>query len=138
MKVALPALVAALFVAMPADAQTSEAAGQALPQSESLAPARQGLYFKPDAGIFYQTGDFRLSAWGYAARLIDPSGPDNFRRVRQGAEIDLPRVSDYLRIAGVYEIDLTDTNAFGINPGPAGTLNSHDFENLFVALQDAD
>lgn len=138
MKVALPALVAALIVTAPAVAQTTGTAGDATPQPEAPAPSRQGLYFKPDAGIVYQSGDLRLTAWGFAERLIDPDGPDYFRRLRQGAEIDLPRISDRLRIAGVYEIDLTDTNAFGINPGPAGKLNSHDFENLFIALQDAD
>jgi len=137
-KAALPALVAALIVAAPASAQTTGTAGDATPQPNAPAPTRQGLYFKPDAGIIYQSGDFRLTAWGFAERLIDLSGPDYFRRLRQGAEIDLPRIGDQLRIAGVYEIDLTDTNAFGINPGPAGSLNSHDFENLFVALQDAD
>ena len=138
MKAILSALIAALIIAAPADSQTTGTAGDATPQPEVLAPSRQGLYFKPDAGIIYQSGDFRLTAWGFAERLIDPDGPDYFRRVRQGAEIDLPRISDHLRIAGVYEIDLTDTNAFGINPGPAGSLNSHDFENLFVAVQDAD
>ncbi len=137
-KAALPFLVAALIAAAPAGAQTTGPAGDATPQPEVAAPSRQGLYFKPDAGMVYQSGDFRLTAWGFAERLIDPDGADYFRRVRQGAEIDLPRLSDHLRIAGVYEIDLTDTNAFGINPGPAGKLNSHDFENLFVALQDAD
>jgi len=38
----------------------------------------------------------------------------------------------------VYEFDLTDTNAFGINPGPAGAFGTRDAENLFVAVQDAD
>jgi hypothetical protein len=135
---ALPALVAALVVAAPAGAQTTGTAGDATPQPEAPASFRQGLYFKPDAGIVYQSGDFRLTAWGFAERLIDPGGPDYFRRVRQGAEIDLPRFSDHLRIAGVYEVDLTNTNVLGINPGPGGRLGSRNFENLFVALQDAD
>lgn len=106
--------------------------------SIAQADTPQGLSFNPDAGIIYQSGDFRATAWGYAERLIDPDGPDYFRRVRQGMELDLPRIAPHLRFAGVYEIDLTDTNAFGINPGPSGSLNYHDFENLFVALQDAD
>ncbi|WP_189677629.1 hypothetical protein [Sphingomonas glacialis] len=138
MKAARAVMVAGLLAATPAASQTTGTAGDATPQPEVPAPAKQGLSFKPDVGIVYQAGDFRLTAWGFAERLIDPGGPDYFRRVRQGAEIDLPRISDHLRIAGVYEIDLTDTNAFGINPGLAGTLNSHDFENLFVAVQDAD
>ena len=138
MKATSVAVVAALMAAAPVSAQTTGTAGDAIPQPKVPAPTRQGLYFKPDAGIVYQSVDFRLTAWGFAERLIDPDGPDTFRRLRQGAEIDLPRISEHLRIAGVYEIDLTDTNAFGINPGPAGPLNSHDFENLFVAVQDAD
>ena len=105
-------------------------------------PARadtpQGFSFNSDAGIIYQSDDLRATAWGYAEGVIDPDGPDYFRRVRQGMEVDLPRLGPHLRFAGVYEIDLTDTNAFGINPGPSGSLNSHDFENLFLALQDAD
>jgi hypothetical protein len=137
-KAALPAVLAMLIVAVPAGAQTTGTAGEATPLPGVVAPIRQGLYFKPDAGIVYQLDDFRLTAWGFAERLIDPDGPDSFRRVRQGAEIDLPRIGDHLRMAGVYEIDLTDTNAFRINPGPAGPLNSHNFENLFVAVQDAD
>ena len=138
MKATLPAILAALIAATPVHAQTTGTAGDATPQPKAPAPTRQGLYFKPDAGIVYQSDDFRLTAWGFAERLVDPEGPDTFRRVRQGAEIDLPRLSEHLRIAGVYEIDLTDTNAFGINPGRAGPLNTHDFENLFIAVQDAD
>lgn len=138
MRVALPAVVAASIVAAPAGAQTAGAAGDATPPPEVPSPTRPGLYYTPEAGVVYQSGDFRLTAWGFAERLIDPDGADYFRRFRQGAEIDMPRIGDRLRIAGVYEIDLTDTNAFGINPGPSGSLNSHDFENLFIALQDAD
>ena len=132
------ALLALLIVAAPVGAQATGTAGDPTPQPTDPTPTRQGLYFKPDAGIVYQSGDFRLTAWGFAERLVDPNGPDSFRRVRQGAEFDLPRISEHLRIAGVYEIDLTDTNAFGINPGPTGKLNSHNFENLFLAVQDAD
>ncbi len=118
--------------------QATGTAADATPQPSAPKPSRQGLYFKPDAGIIYQTGDLRLNVWGYAERLINFEGHNYFRRFRQGAEIDLPRVTDHLRIAAVAEIDLADTNVLGINPGPAGSLNSHDFENLFVALQDAD
>ena len=138
MKAILSVILAAFIAAAPLSAQTTGTAVDATPQPKVPAPTRQGLYFKPDAGIIYQSGDFRLTAWGFAERLVDPDGPDTFRRVRQGAEIDLLRISEHLRIAGVYEIDLTDTNAFGINPGHRGPLNSHDFENLFVAVQDAD
>jgi hypothetical protein len=109
-----------------------------LAQPEPAPPPKQGWSFNPDAGFVYQSGDFKLTTWGFAERIIDTDGPDSFRRVRQGAEFDFPRVTRRLRPAFVYEIDLTDTNAFGINPGPAGSLNSHNFENLFLALQDVD
>lgn len=127
-----------MMIAAPANAQSTVATDEPSPQPDAPAAVRQGIYFKPDAGIVYQSGDFRLTAWGFVERLVDPDGPDYFRRFRQGAEMDLPRVSNHLRLAAVYEIDLTDTNAFGINPGPSGSLNSHVFENLFLALQDAD
>lgn len=138
MKATRSAIFAALIVITPVSAQTTIASDVSASQPEGRVQAQWGLYYKPDAGIVYQSGDFRLTTWGFAEGLIDPSGPNYFRRLRQGSEIDLPRISDHLRVAGVYEIDLTDTNAFGINPGPTGTLNSHDFENLFMALQDAD
>jgi hypothetical protein len=136
--IALPVLVTALISATPTWAQATGTDADATPQPPAPTPARQGLYFKPDAGIVYQSGDFRLNGWGYAERILNPGGADYFRRFRQGAEIDLPRITDHLRIAGVAEIDLVDTNVLGINPGPAGPLNTHDSENLFVALQDAD
>ena len=107
-------------------------------QQNTTTTPKQGFSFNPDAGLVYQSGDFRVTGWGYAERAIDPNGLDYFRRVRQGAEIDLPRINDQLRIAAVYEIDLTDTNVLGINPGPAGSLNSHDFENLYLAIQNPD
>ncbi len=103
-------------------------------QDQASAP-RQGLSFNPDAGIVYQSGDFRVTAWGFAERAIDFSGPDYFRRVRQGAEIDLPRLSDSVRPAFVYEVDLTNTNFFG-DAGGGGNLSRRNFENLFFALQD--
>lgn len=134
----------AAFGTSPATAQTS--LGPPAPtnsepppvQQSTAPPPKQGVSFDPDAGVVYQSGDFRVTGWGYAERAIDPNGPDYFRRFRQGAEIDLPRINDQLRVAAVYEIDLTDTNVLGINPGPAGSLNSHDFENLFLALQNPD
>ncbi|WP_309611736.1 hypothetical protein, partial [Sphingomonas sp.] len=88
MKATLPAVLAAFIAAAPLSAQTRGTAGDVTPQPKVPAPTRQGLYFKPDAGIVYQSGDFRLTAWGFAERLINPDGPDTFRRVRQGAEID--------------------------------------------------
>ena len=98
----------------------------------SPAFGKDGVSFNPDAGVVIQSGDFRITAWGYGERLIDPSGPDSWRRVRQGAEFDLPRLNDHLRIAAVYEVDLVNSDFF--RNGPA----RRNFENLFVALQDAD
>ena len=107
-------------------------------QQKSAPPPKQGFAFNPDAGLVYQSGDFRVTAWGFAERAIDPDGPDYFRRVRQGMEIDLPRLSDKLRPAIVYEVDLTNTNFFGDFGGKGGNLGRRNFENLFVALQDPD
>ena len=90
------------------------------------------LSFNPDAGVVVQSGDFRITAWGYAERLIDADGPDSWRRVRQGAEFDLPRLSQHLRPAVVYEVDLTNSDFFRNGPF------RRNFENLFVSLQDAD
>ena len=111
------------------------AGGRATP---ARADTPQGFSYNPDAGVIYQSGDFRATAWGYAERVIDPDGPDYFRRVRQGLELDLPRLSDSVRPALVYEVDLTDTNVFGDFGRKAGRINSHDFENLFFALQNPD
>lgn len=97
----------------------------------ALAQSTPGVSFNPDAGVVVQAGDTRLTAWGFAERLIDPDGPDSWRRVRQGAELDLPRLSDHLRPALVYEIDLTNTDF--LRTGPF----RRNFENLFVAVQDA-
>lgn len=107
-------------------------------QSDEASAPKQGFSFNPDAGIVYQSGDFRVTAWGFAERAIDFSGSDYFRRFRQGAEIDLPRLSDSLRPAIVYEVDLTNTNFFGDFGGKGGDLGLRNFENLFVALQNPD
>ena len=107
-------------------------------QQEPTAPPKQGFSFNPDAGVVFQSRDFRVTAWGYAERAIDPSGSDYFRRFRHGAEIDLPRLSDSLRPAIVYEVDLTDTNFFGDFGGKGGQLGTRNFENLFIALQHPD
>lgn len=127
-----------LLIAASAQAQTTDTADGSPRQTESPATPLQGLHFRPDAGLVYQSGDFRMTAWGFAEWLLDPDGPDYFRRVRQGAEFALPRLTPRLRIAAVYEVDLTNTNAFGLNPGPTGHLGSRNFENLFVTLQDVD
>ena len=90
------------------------------------------LAHNPDAGIIVQSGDFRITAWGFAERLVDPDGKDGWRRVRQGAEFDLPRITPHLRPAFVYEVDLTNSDF--LRNGPF----RRNLENLFVSLQDAD
>ncbi len=122
-RISLPTLAATLLTvtATPAFAQSS------LPPA--VPPA---LSFNPDAGVVVQSGDFRITAWGYAERLIDPDGKDGWRRVRQGAEFDLPRITPHLRAAVVYEVDLTNSDFFRNGPF------RRNFENLFVSLQDAD
>ncbi len=107
------------------------------PNSDDSQP-KQGLSFEPDAGFVYQSGDFRLTTWGFAERLIDPGGPDTWRRFRQGAEFDLPRLGSGLRPALVYEIDLTDTNFFANGIGGRSGFGRRDLENLFIALQHPD
>ena len=104
----------------------------ALAQPALSPDAAPTVSFNPDAGVVVQSGDSRISTWGYAERLIDPDGKDGWRRVRQGAEFDLPRLSGSLRPALVYEVDLTNSDF--LRNGPF----RRNFENLFVSLQDAD
>ena len=100
------------------------------------APARDEppprLSFNPDAGVIFQSGDFRATAWGYAERLTDPDGKDTWRRVRQGSAFDLPHVWGRMRPAIVYEIDLANSDFF--RQGPF----RRNVENLFISLQDLD
>ena len=137
-------LVGVAVIASPTMAQTSPGPpaptnSEPPPVQQNPAPApKQGFSFNPEAGVVYRSGDFRVTAWGYAERAIDPDGPDYFRRFRQGAEIDLPRLSDNLRPAIVYEADLTNTNFFGDFGGKGGDVGLRNFENLFVALQHPD
>ena len=125
------AAVAAISVAGSAAADDATA-------TTSAAPVPRGWSFQPDAGFVYRSGDFKLTTWGFAERLFDPNGPDAFRRVRQGAEFDFPRITLRLRPALVYEIDLTDSNFFDNGFGGRSGFGRRDFENLFIALQDPD
>ncbi len=104
----------------------------ALAQSTPATDVPPVVAFNPDAGVVVQSGDFRITAWGFAERLIDPDGKDGWRRVRHGAEFDLPRLTPHLRAAVVYEVDLTNSDF--LRNGPF----RRNFENLFVSLQDAD
>ena len=102
--------------------------------SGGVSPAQGGRWhYDPDAGPIYQRGDLRWTIWGFAERYWGPSSSavnaDAWRRVRQGMELDLPRLNSSLRPALVYEVDLTDNNFF--RNGRA----SQNIENLFVAIQ---
>ena len=107
------------------------------PATPARADTPAEFSFNPDAGIVFASGDLKLTAWGFAERAIDPDGPDYFRRFRQGAELDLPRITEGLRPAVVYEVDLTNTDFFG-DFGEGGHLGRRNFENLFFALQHPD
>jgi len=126
-----------LLAAVPARADPPTGSGGATPATQqptvgTPAPV-QGLSFMPDVGVVLRSGDFSLTTWAFAERLFDPSGPDSWRRFRQGAEIDLPRFGgSNLRPVVFYEFDLVNSDFFRIKPFRRG------FENLFVALQDAD
>ena len=131
----LVALAAACALAGPAMSDEVTAA-PAEPAKAGTAPS--GWSFNPDAGFVYQSGDFKLTTWGFAERIIDPDGPDSFRRFRQGAEFDFPRVTERLRPAFVYEIDLTDTHFFDNGFGGREGFGRRDLENAFLAIQDVD
>ena len=106
-------------------------------ETPARADTPDGFSFNPDAGVVFASGDFKLAAWGFAERAIDPDGPDYFRRFRQGAEFDLPRITEGLRPAVVYEVDFTNTDFFG-DFGQGRHLGRRNFENLFFALQHPD
>ena len=113
--------------------------GQAAAQeADADKPAASGWSFNPDAGLVYQSGDLKVTTWGFAERIIDLDGTDSFRRFRQGAEIDFPRVTERLRPALVYEIDITNTDFFDNGFGGSEGFGRRDLENLFLAIQDVD
>ncbi len=94
---------------------------------------KEGWSYNPDAGFVYRRGDFKAAIAGYAEGLIDPgSGGNGFRRARQSLALEFPRLTKKYRAALVYEVDLTNTNFFR-----AGASRKV-FENLFVAVQDAE
>ena len=114
-------------------AQTADA-----PTSPVAATPTGGWSFNPDAGWVYRAGDFKLTTWGFAERLFDPDGPGSFRRFRQGAEFDFPRITERLRPALVYEVDLTNTGFFDNGFGGRQGVGRRNLENLFVSVQDVD
>ena len=91
-----------------------------------------GWSYSPETGTVFTSGDFRWTTAGYAERLFDPNGPDQWRRVRQSSEFAFPRLTDSLRPVFVYEVDFTNNKFF--QEGSARKI----FENLFVALQNPD
>ena len=131
------AVIGMMVASAPAYADPPTGAAGSAPASAQPAVGTpspdHGLSYKPDAGIVFRSDDFSVTTWGYAERLVDPGGPNSWRRVRQGAEVDLPRSGKSgLRAAFVYEFDLVNSDFFRVAPFRRG------FENLFVALQDAD
>ncbi|WP_156402754.1 MULTISPECIES: hypothetical protein [unclassified Bradyrhizobium] len=92
----------------------------------------------PGASLFYQNVDFRWTFWGYAERLVDAQGDNNstWRRFRQGSEFDLPRITDQLRPALVYEIDMVNSYFFKNGIGGTSGFGRCNLENFFVAIQD--
>lgn len=93
---------------------------------------KQGWSYDPDAGLVFQHGDFKWTSWGYGEHVFRTQGDGFWRRVRQGMEFDLPRLTRHYRSALVYEVDFTDTNFFQNR----SKLNF--VENLFWTIQDAD
>jgi len=144
--------LAFLCSALPALAQSAPAApatspaGREIPPASTTPPAapaqptqQQGFSFNDNGGN-YHVGDFTWTFWGYGERIFNAgNGPaDYWRRFRQGSEIDFPCVRVNLRPAFVYEVDLTDSNFLANGVGNRRGLGRRNFENLFVALQDAD
>ncbi len=93
-------------------------------------PPADGWSLDPDAGLVARSGDLRFATWGYAQGVFALDVPPYFRRVRQGAELDLPRWGPVRAIA-VYEVDFTD-NAF-FQSGAAWKV----WENAFLEVQNA-
>ena len=113
-----------------------------LPAASTATPAPeqkpQGLSFD-DGGGNVRLGDFTWTFWGYGERIFNTGpGKDYWRRVRQGGEFDLPRVTDTLRPAIVYEVDLTDSAFLRNGLGNRRGLGRRNFENLYIALQDVE
>jgi len=120
----------------------SSPANRNVPAASTATPAPeqkpQGLSFD-DGGGNVRLGDFTWTFWGYGERIFNTGpGKDYWRRVRQGGEFDLPRVTTNLRPAIVYEVDLTDSAFLRNGIGNRRGLGRRNFENLYVALQDVE
>ena len=92
-----------------------------------------GWHYDRDAGAVYQRGDVKWTIWGFAERYWGPKNDGvtavAWRRVRQGMEVDLPRLNGAIRPVFVYEVDLTNNNFF--SDGRASRI----FENVYLAVQ---
>ncbi|MCO5950862.1 hypothetical protein [Mucilaginibacter flavidus] len=124
-----------LFFSLLLQAQTADTTKK-ITISDSAARPHPFQYDK-DSGLQYKRGDFTLTTWAYAEGLFSPGDYSAFRRVRQGMEFKLPAYN--LRINGnryrtvlFYEVDFTDNKFF------QATKRFKDWENLFIAFQNAD
>ncbi|HEV8080741.1 MAG TPA: hypothetical protein VGP43_08520, partial [Chitinophagaceae bacterium] len=104
--------------------------------TDSSARPRPFQYDK-DAGFQYKNGDFTLTAWGFAERLLgDADQKAAWRRVRQGMEFKFPAYNfringNKFRTALVYEVDFTNNNFF------KDSKRFKIWENLFITFQNA-
>ena len=128
----------ALIATLHGTSALAQAVDAPKPPVAPVATGAGGWSFNPDSGWVYRAWDFKLTTWGFAERLFDPDGPDAFRRFRQGAEFDFPRITDRLRPALVYEVDLTNTGFFDNDFGGSQGVGPRNLENLFLSLQDVD
>ena len=137
---AAPQATLLLFAVAGALAALSPTSARAQPGNSAFA-SKDGWSYNPDVGPTYRRGDLTYATWGFAERYWGPHSTavpaDFWRRVRQGMELDLPRIAVPRIAAGVrpvlfYEVDATDNNFFRTG------RRSQVFENAYVALQHAD
>ncbi|MEJ7810255.1 MAG: hypothetical protein WKG32_07520 [Gemmatimonadaceae bacterium] len=114
-----------LAFASPERAGAQEAAGRERYPSTRGSP----WSFDPDTGAIYQRGEFKITTWGYAERVWAADGAGTWPRVRQGAEVDFPRLTATARPVAVYEVDVTNTDFF--RRGAASRV----FEKLYMGLE---
>ncbi|MCO5946744.1 hypothetical protein [Mucilaginibacter flavidus] len=124
-----------LFFTMKLHAQTTDTTKKFTLDDSSTRP--HPFQYDKDSGLQYKNGDFTLTTWAYAEGLFSPGDYSAFRRVRQGMEFRLPAYN--FRISGnryrtvlFYEVDFTDNKFF------QATKRFKDWENLFIAFQNAD
>lgn len=122
-----------IFAQLPTATPTTPKPAETGSTTQTEEKPKEGWSYDPDAGFVYHKGDFKAAIAGYAEALIDPGkGGNGFRRVRQSGAMEFPRFTKKYRMAFVYEVDFTDSNFFRNRP------RFKIFENLFVAVQDAE